>query len=69
MLDSREQCTVVLKVKFKRNHKSLEVTNNTQETVIFDPKEMIVILGFDIFRLLQNKTGCIAAKFEQMLSF
>ena len=44
MLDSREQCTVVLKLKFIRNCASLYVTNNTQETVIFDPKEMICIL-------------------------
>ena len=44
MLDSREQCTVVLKLKFIRNQASLDVTNNTQETVIFDPREMIGIL-------------------------
>ena len=44
MLDSREQCTVVLKLKFIRNCTSLDITNNTQETGIFDPKEMIDIL-------------------------
>ena len=43
MLDSREQCTVVLKLKFIQNQASQEVTNNTQETVIFDQKEMIGI--------------------------
>ena len=43
MLDSREQCMVMLKLKFIRNQGSLDVTNNTQETVIFDPKEMIGI--------------------------
>ena len=36
MLDSRGQCTVVLKLKFIRNQASLEVINNTQEAVIFD---------------------------------
>ena len=38
-LDSREQCTVVLKLKFIRNLASMEVTNNTQDTVIFDLKK------------------------------
>ena len=30
LLDSREQCMVVLKLKFIRNQASLYVTNNTQ---------------------------------------
>ena len=29
MLDSKEQCTVVLKLKFIRNYASLDVTYNT----------------------------------------
>ena len=44
MLDSKEQCTVVLKLKFIKSQASLDVTNNTQERLIFDPKEMIGIL-------------------------
>ena len=44
MLDSKEQCMVVLKLTFVRNCASLEVTNNTQETVIFEPKQMLGIL-------------------------
>ena len=44
MLYSEEQCTVVLKLKFVRNGASLDVTNNTQETVIFEPKQMLGIL-------------------------
>ena len=39
MLDSKEQCTIVLKLKFVRNRASLNVTNNTQETVIFEPSK------------------------------
>ena len=38
ILDSKEQCTVVLSEKFISNQASLDVTNNTQETVIFEPK-------------------------------
>ena len=49
MLDSKEPCTVVLKLKFIRNRASLDVTNNTQETVIFDPKQMLGILDLISF--------------------
>ena len=44
MLDNKRQCTVVLKLKFIRNCASLNVTNNTQETVIFDPNQVLSIL-------------------------
>ena len=44
MLDKQEQVTVMLKLKFIRNKATLNVTNNTQETVIFELKEMIGIL-------------------------
>ena len=43
-LDSKEQCTVVPKLKLVRNCTSLDVTNNTQETVIFEPKQVLGIL-------------------------
>ena len=45
MLDTKEQCTVVLKLKLVRNQASLDVTNNIQETVIFEPKQMLGILN------------------------
>ena len=44
MLDKQEQVTVMLKLKFIRNRATLNVTNNTKETVTFDPKEMIGVL-------------------------
>ena len=44
ILDKQEQVTVILKLKFVRNRVTLNVTNNTQEAVIFDPKEKISIL-------------------------
>ena len=40
----KEQCMVVLKLKFVRNCASLDVTNNTKETVLFEPKQMLGIL-------------------------
>ena len=46
MLANKGQCTVVLKLKFIRSCTSLDVTNNTQETVIFDPNQMLGILDY-----------------------
>ena len=37
MIDNEGCCTVVLKFKFVRNCASLDIVNNTQVTVIFDP--------------------------------
>ena len=48
MLDTREQVTVMLKLKFIRNRVTLNVPNNTQETVIFQLKEMIGILDLGL---------------------
>ena len=41
MLDKLEQFTVMLKFKLIRNRTTLNVTNNTKETMAFNPKEMI----------------------------
>ena len=35
----------MLKLKFIRDRATLNVTDNIQETLIFEPKEMIGILG------------------------
>ena len=43
-IDNKEQCTLVLKLKPERNPALLVVTNNMQETVIFEPKQMLGIL-------------------------
>ena len=45
LLDMQEQGAVMLKLKFIRNRATLKVTNNTQETVMFDPTKMIGVLG------------------------
>ena len=45
MLDNKGQCTVVLKLKFIRNCASLDVTNNMQETVTFNPKPNVRYLS------------------------
>ena len=59
MLDTKEQCTVFLKLKFVRNWASLEVTNNTQETVIFEPKQMLGILDLRSLGYYKIKQGVL----------
>ena len=44
LLDTQEQFTNMIKLKFIRNRVTLKVTNNTHETVTYDPTEMIGIL-------------------------
>ena len=62
LLDIHEQITVMLKLKFIRNRVTLNVTNNTQETVTFDPKEMIGVLDLSSFGYYKIKI------FQQNLS-
>ena len=61
LLDTGYQITVMLKLKFIGSRVTLNVTNNTQEIVMFDPTEMIGIqdlrsLGYyTINRACNNK--------------
>ena len=59
VLDSKEQCTVVLKLKFVRNQASLEVTNNVHETVIFEPKQVLGILDLRSLGYYKIKQGVL----------
>ena len=43
-LNKKAQSTLMLKFKFVQILATLDVTNNSLETVIFDPKEMLGIL-------------------------
>ena len=44
MIDNKGRCMVVLQLKFVRDCASLDIVNNTQETVIFDPNQILGIL-------------------------
>ena len=59
MLHNKGQCTVVLKLKFIRNCASLDVTNNTQEIVIFDPNQMLGILDLRSLGYYKIKQGVL----------
>ena len=40
LLDMQEQVTNMIKLKFIRNRVTLKITNNTHETMMFDPTEI-----------------------------
>ena len=44
MLDTKEQKTLTMKLKFVRNRAIFKVTNSTQEMVTFDLKKMCGIV-------------------------
>ena len=69
MLDTKEQCTVVLKLKFVRNQASLDVTNNMQETVIFEPKQMLGILDLRSLGYYKIKQGVLQQNLSKCYHF
>ena len=69
MLDTKEQCTVVLKLKFVRNQASLDVTNNMQEMVIFEPKQMLGILDPRSLGYYKIKQGVLQQNLSKCYHF
>ena len=63
-LDKGEQIAVMLKLKFIRNRVTLNVTNNTQETVTFAPKEMKGVLDLRSLGYWKIKQGMLQQNFE-----
>ena len=59
MLDSKEQCTMVLNLKIVRNRASLDVTNNTLEMVIFEPKQVLGILDLKFLGYHKIRQGVL----------
>ena len=69
MLDNKEQCKVVLKLKFMRNCLSLDITNNTQETVIFDPNQVLGILDLRSLGYYKIKQGVLQQNLSKCYNF
>ena len=66
MLDSKEQCTMVLKLKFVRNRASLNVTNNS---VIFEPKQMLVLLDLRSLGYYKIRQGALQQNLSKCYHF
>ena len=59
----------MLKLKFIRNRVTLSVTNNTQETVTFDPAEMIGILDLRSLGYYKIKQGVLQQNLSKHYHF
>ena len=69
MLVIKEQCTVVLKLKFVRNQASLDVTNNTLETAIFELKQRLGILDLRSLGYYKIKQGLLQQNLSKCYPF
>ena len=69
MIDNEGRCTVVLKLKFVRNHASLDVVNNAQETVIFDPNQILGILDLRSLGYYKIKHGVLLQNLSKYYHF
>ena len=59
----------MLKLKFIRNRVTLNVTNNTQETVTFNPKEMIGVLDLRSLGYYKIKQGLLQQNLSKHYHF
>ena len=69
MLDVKEQKTLTMKLKFIRNRATFKVTNSTQDTVTFDPKEMFGIVDLRSLGYYKIKQGVLQQNLSCMYHF
>ena len=69
MLDIKEQKTLTMKLKFIRNRATFKVTNSTQDTVTFDPKEMLGIVDLRSLGYYKIKQGVLQQNLSCMYHF
>ena len=69
MLDKQVQNTIMLKLKFVQNLATLDVTNSSLETIIFDPREILGILNLRLVGYYQIKQGILQQNLSKYYSF
>ena len=69
MIDNEGHCTVVLKLKFVRNCASLDIVNNTQEIVIFDPNQILGFLDLRSLGYYKIKQGVLQQNLSKNYHF
>ena len=60
---------IVLKLKFIENQVLLDITNNTQNKIIFDPKEMIGILDMRSLGYCKIRQGVLQQNLSKCYHF
>ena len=69
MVDVKEQKTFTMKLKFIRNRAMFKVTNGTQDTVTFDPKERLGIVDLRFLGYYKIKQGVLQQNLSCMYHF
>ena len=69
MLEKKIQNTMMLKLKFVHNLATLNVTNSSLETVIFDLKEMLGILHLRLIGYYKMKQGILQQNLSKYYGF
>ena len=59
LLGIKEQITLTMKIKFIRNRATFKVTNDTHETVTFDPAQMLGIIDLRSLGYYKIKQGVL----------
>ena len=69
LLDTKDQMTFTLKLKFIRNRAMFKVTNSTHETVVFDPADMLGIEDLRSLGYYKVKQGVLQQNLSNMYYF
>ena len=69
MLDVKQQRTLTMKLKFIRNRTTFKVTNSTQDTVTFDPEDMLGIIDLRSLDYYIIKQGVLQQNLSCMYHF
>ena len=69
VLDRNTQGTMMLKLRFTLNIAILDITDSSLDTLIFDPKEMLGILGLRSLGYYQIKQGILQKNLSKYYGF
>ena len=69
LLDIKEQITLTMKIKFIRNRATFTVTNETHETVTFNPTQMFGIIDLRSLWYYKLKQGVLQQTLSHIYHF
>ena len=69
IVNQKQKMPMMLKLKFIRNKATLDITNNTRETIIFDRKTSIGILDLRSLGYYKIKQGILQQNLDKCYQF
>ena len=69
IIDQEQKMPMMLKLKFIRNKATLDITNNSRETIIFDKKTSIGVLDLRSLGYYKIKQGVLQQNFDKYYHF